>query len=202
MRHDLKAAVTALRQRPRLAMSLAMDAVFSIAYGACYWVLIPRLTIDILGGGLTAYPWVIEAVSGGGLIGGVIGGIVRWRDKTFVVALGFAVAGLAFALMWLAPSVHAVVVLGAIVGLAMAVENVALLSVLHEFCPSNFLGTVFSFWRVSVEAAGVSGMLIGGLAADLLPPGLLALAFGLYVPIVMMVLMCGLHLIEARIENR
>lgn len=147
-----------------------MDVLFSLAYGSCYWVFVPRITIDTLGGGPEGYAFTVAAFGLGGLLGGFIGTAVPIHNKLWTVAGGFTVAGLGFGFIAVAPNILVVALIAAIIGASMAVENVAILSILHEFGPSDQLGRVYSSWRLGVEASGSVGILVAGYVVDAIGP--------------------------------
>lgn len=165
---DLKSVLQVLGSRRLLRIIILMDAVFSVAYAGCYWVFLPRLSIDLLGGGPQAYGVMVASVGAGGLVAGSIGALLPFRNKLLVMAAGFATAGGAFAAMGVAGSVASLAALAAAVGAAMSLQNIALLSLMHEVCPSEHLGRVYSVWRLVVETASGAALLCAGVAADTL----------------------------------
>ncbi len=163
---DIRAAVRVVQSRQILLFIILMDVLFSLTYGACYWVFVPRLVIDILGGGTQGYAFVASAFAVGGLTGGFAGTAFRVGNKLWLAAGGLIVAGLTFGLIALLPNVSAVAAGAALIGASLSVQSISLQSVLHERCPTEHLGKLYSSWRFGNEIAGSLGVFAAGLIVD------------------------------------
>ncbi len=179
---DLAEAVTVVRERPALQYIVAAEFLFNAAYGACYYVFLPRLTMDTTGGGTSGHAAAVTAFG----IGGLVAGFFSTKLKMGQNALGFATVawigiGGAFGLMYFATSLWLVVLLTGLAGAAMAIQTIALWSALHAACPAEHSGRVYSIWRLGADAAITVSTLIAGVVADAFGPSIPIGVVGIYV---------------------
>ncbi|WNG23593.1 MFS transporter [Cystobacter fuscus] len=179
---DIKEAMVVVRQQPALQYIILAEIFFNLAYGACYYVLLPRLTLDTTGGGTAGHASAVTAYG----IGGLVAGFFSTRLKMGRHALNYATVawigiGGSFGLMYFATTLPVVILLTALAGASMAIQNIALWSAIHVACPPEHSGRVYSIWRLGADMALTLGTLAGGIIADAFGPSLPIGIIGLYV---------------------
>lgn len=179
---DLKEAMVVIRQQPALQYIIVAECLFNAAYGACYYVFLPRLTLDTTGGGTSGHASAVTAFG----IGGLVAGFFSTRLKMGQNALAYATVawisiGGAFGLMYFATTLPVIVLLTALAGAAMAIQTIALWSGLHAACPAEHSGRVYSIWRLGADTAITVSTLTAGVVADAFGPSIPIGVVGIYV---------------------
>src|SRR6218665_2477233 len=179
---DLKEAMVVVRQQPALQYIIVAEILFNLAYGACYYVLLPRLTLDTTGGGTAGHASAVTAYG----VGGLLAGFFSTRLKMGQHALNYATVawigiGASFGLMYFATSLPMVILLTALAGASMAIQNIALWSAIHVACPPEHSGRVYSIWRLGADMALTVSTLVAGVVADAFGPSVPIGVIGVYV---------------------
>ncbi|WP_158501562.1 MFS transporter [Vitiosangium sp. GDMCC 1.1324] len=179
---DLREAMVVIRQQPTLQYIILAECLFNASYGACYYVFLPRLTMDTTGGGTAGHASAVTAFG----LGGLVAGFFSTRLKMGKNALNFATVawigiGAAFGLMYFATTLPMIVFLTALAGAAMAIQTIALWSGLHAACPPEHSGRVYSIWRLGADTAITVSTLIAGVVADAFGPTVPIGVVGVYV---------------------
>ncbi|WP_137939726.1 MFS transporter [Chitinivorax sp. B] len=179
---DLREALVVIKQRPALQFIIAAEILFNVAYGACYYVFLPRLTMDTTGGGAFGYAAAVTAFGTGGLLAGFLSSHLKMHGQALRYAMvGWLGMGLFFGLMCLTRSLWVIVAFSAVVGAAMAIQTIALWSALHESCPAEHSGRVYSIWRLGADAAITVSTLTAGVVTDAFGPSMPIGVIGIYV---------------------
>jgi MFS family permease len=153
-----------------IAISIAFPNLGFVAFGGVYVLFAKQiLHVGALGFGL-----ILSAGAVGGLLGTLIANRITprlGRGRSLIVSL--AVAGLASAAIGLTSSAIVAAALGSVIGVMIAVTNVAGRSLRHILTPNRLLGRVVSASRVIGYGTIPFGAALGGWLAS---------SFGLRVP--------------------
>ena len=179
---DLRQAARVIRQTPTLRFIVLAEFLFNAAYGACYYVFLPRLTMDTAGGGALGYAAAVTAFGVGGLVAGVLATGLNVPGHSLAFAMvGWLGMGLSFGLMCLTAKLWIIVALTACAGAAMSIQTIALWSALHDECPSELSGRVYSIWRLGADGALTVSTLAAGVVTDMFGPSRPIGVVGVYV---------------------
>jgi hypothetical protein len=174
----------ALRASRVVFLTVACFALYAPAYAAAYWVGLPRLAGDALGGGIGAYSLAVGAIAAGGLTGNFCVTVVDPRNHTLATISGILTVGLGFAAHAAAPGVAMVVVVAFFLAFGLPLMDIGVPSLIHDSVAPLHVGRVYSLWRQFAETGIAVGLLVGGPLVDGLGPrGALAL-FGGYAVLV------------------
>jgi hypothetical protein len=160
----------ALRASRVVFLTVACFALYAPAYAAAYWVGLPRLAGDALGGGIGAYSLAVGAIAAGGLTGNFCVTVVDPRNHTLATISGILTVGLGFAAHAAAPGVAMVVVVAFFLAFGLPLMDIGVPSLIHESVAPLHVGRVYSLWREFAEAGIAVGLLVGGPLVDALGP--------------------------------
>lgn len=174
----------ALRARRVLLLTVVCFALYAPAYAAAYWVGLPRLVGDTLGGGVAAYSLAVGAIAAGSLIGNFCVTIVSPQNHSLATISGIFIVGLGFVVMAAVPGMSMVVLVAFLLAFGLPLMDIGVPSLIHESVSPQQVGRVYSLWRQFAEAGIAVGLLVGGPVVDRLGPrGALVLFGGYVIPI-------------------
>jgi MFS family permease len=168
--------------RHRTLRTLAIaGALVALADSAWFAVLVlyAEVRLDL---GAVGFGMLLAAGALGGLLGTAGAERLIGRERHVrVLSWSMAVATGSPALLLVAPTRWAAVVVVVTTSAAFALFNVAALSLRHRLVPERVLGRVVAAWRTAVLGAGALGALVGGAVAagqGLEAPFLLSVVLG------------------------
>jgi MFS transporter, DHA3 family, macrolide efflux protein len=162
-------------------------ALYAPGYAAAYWVGLPRLAGDTLGGGIGAYSLAVGAMAAGGLVGNFCVTVVNSRHHAIATMSGILVVGLGFALMAAAPGMSMVGLVAFFAAFGLPLMDIGVPSLIHERVLPLYVGRVYSLWRQFAESGIAVGLLVGGPLVDGLGPRAALVVFGGYAVLVALV---------------
>ncbi|MGH8429596.1 MAG: hypothetical protein ACREUF_04245 [Solimonas sp.] len=168
------------RRDRELFCAILFSGAYTVAHGASYWVLIPRLLLDHLSLGTAGLALVIAGFGAGGLLGNLALLTSRYSGQVSLVGLGMAMASTAFFSFAFVGSEWTAVIAAVLGGLALPMMDVSMQVLIHQRAARDHWGRIFALWRYVAEVGIGIGLLIGGPIAELIgaAPGLVGL--GLY----------------------
>jgi DHA3 family macrolide efflux protein-like MFS transporter len=168
----------ALRADRVLLFTVTCFALYAPGYAAAYWVGLPRLAGDTLGGGIGAYSFAVGAIAAGGLIGNFCVTVVNPRHHAIATMSGILVVGVGFALMAAASTISMVGLVAFFAAFGLPLMDIGVPSLIHERVLPLYVGRVYSLWRQFAEAGIAVGLLVGGPLVDGLGPRAALVVFG------------------------
>lgn len=164
------------RSRP-LFLIVVCFAIYNVAYGAGFYIVLPRLAGDSLQGGVAGYGMAVAMYGAGGIVGNIVLGLISVRDKFRVVLLGFAFMTLGFAAFGLAPNITVLLVVCAVSALGLPMMDVCMPALIHELVEPTHHGRVYATWRYLAEIGITIGIVSAGPMVDLFGPSYAAAAY-------------------------
>lgn len=195
---ELKEGWMAARQNRPLFLLILCFALYNPAYGACFYVVLPRLMGADLGGGLDGFTFAIVAYGAGGLIGSMVFGAIGMRDRVAHAYVAFVVVAIGFFLLAFSPTVAAAIVICGVSALGLPMMDICLASLIHEGVSSEHYGKVYSLWRYLAEIGIAVGVFFGGPIADLLGTKITLIGFAVSVFVVVAGFVFGPRIAAAR----
>jgi DHA3 family macrolide efflux protein-like MFS transporter len=165
---DLKEGWREARKNKPLFRLLLCFALYNPAYGACFYVILPRLMGGDLGGGLDAFNLAVGAYAAGGLIGSMVFGTIAIGDKVKWVYAAFIIVALGFLLLGVAPSIGVAAMICGISALGLPIMDIFIPSLIHEGVSVEHNGKIYALWRYLAEIGIAVGVFCGGPIADYL----------------------------------
>jgi hypothetical protein len=161
-----------------LGLLLSAAAVYAVFHGAAYFAIVPRVLLTQSDGAVGAYASIVGAFAMGGIFSNLL--IARMKAQRFMgwVALGMFTAGLSFLLLG---QVHGAVLLwlvGFVGGMSLPFQDVFVTCLIQKEAPSELLARAHALWRLGCEAGIGLGMLLGGVAADVIDGSALLIVVG------------------------
>jgi MFS family permease len=132
-------------------------------------VLLPIYIEKYLHAGARWYGFTLAAVGGGSLVGFVLSGLLhlagRARARTVVVMM--LLAPTTFIAIGFSTVRPAAVVIGFLLGVMLAINNVHVISVIQGRTPPELRGRVLGLLSIIVSGLSPIGMAVGGIVGDL-----------------------------------
>ena len=172
----LSEAVAFIRGDRRVSTLVVLMALFSI-FGFPYFVIMPVFARDVLHRGAAGYGLLTTAVGCGALIGALA---VAWLDRRIRKGPTLIAAGGSFGLLLVAFALSRLylvsVVLLALTGATMIVNNALTNATIQTLVPDDLRGRVMGFYSfVFVGLAPLGSLQVGALAERIGPPAAVAL---------------------------
>ena len=183
---ELKAGWMAARQNRPLFRLILCFALYNPAYGACFYVILPRLMGDDLGGGLDGFSLAVGAYGAGGLVGSIVFGAINLKDRIASTYLAFVIVAIGFLLLAFSPTVAVAVIICGVSALGLPMMDIYMTSLIHETINPEHYGKVYSLWRYLAEIGIAAGVLFGGPIADVLGTKITLMVFAASVFIVVL----------------
>ncbi len=119
-------------------------------------------------GGAGAFGFMLAAFGAGALVGAIVGGSVgRVRELGWVTVGTSLAIGVGFSFMGVAPSVPAVMLIGALVGVGIGFTNVRIVAWLQARTPEAMIGRVMSLVMMGGVVMSPLSLALAGVLVDL-----------------------------------
>lgn len=195
---QLKDGWMAARQSQPLFRLILCFALYNPAYGACFYVILPRLMGSDLGGGLDGFSLAVGAFGAGGLIGSLVFGAINLKDRVACTYGAFVILATGFLLLAFSPTVAVAVLICGVSALGLPMMDICMASLIHEGVDPGHYGKVYSFWRYLAEMGLAVGVLLGGPIADTLGTSMALVIFAVSVFVVVLLFALGPHVVSNR----
>ena len=199
---ELKAGWKAARENKPLFHLILCFALYNPAYGACFYVILPRLMGNDLGGGLDGFSLAVGAYGAGGLVGSIVFGAINLRDRVASTYVAFVIVAMGFLLLAFSPTVAVAVIICGVSALGFPMMDISMTSLIHETVNPEHYGKVYSLWRYLAEIGIAVGVLFGGPIADLLGTNITLMFFAASVFVVVLTFVLGPRFAASRRSMR
>ncbi|RKX30493.1 MAG: MFS transporter [Verrucomicrobia bacterium] len=151
---------------PTIRTSLLLLTSYSLL-GMVYFVLLPIIAVEVLGGGAATLGWLTGAPAIGALLGGFfLASRTSTKDLTTIIpratlVFGCAILGLAFA-----RSLPFALIALSVAGFGMIIQNTGTNTLIQHHVDDRMRGRVMSLFTASLLGTSPIGSLLGGFASD------------------------------------
>jgi dTMP kinase len=174
---DVRDGWTATRRSRPLFLIVICFAIYNVAYGAGFYIVLPRLAGDELQGGVAGYGLAVAMYGAGGIVGNIVLGLISVSDKFRTVLLGFAFMTVGFAAFGFVPDLTTLLLVCALSSLGLPMMDVCMPALIHELVEPTHHGRVYATWRYLAEIGITIGIVSAGPMVDWLGPSYAALFY-------------------------
>ena len=153
---------------PALRSLLLLSAALNFALSGPITVGLAWMAANKFDGGAGAFGFMLAAFGAGALFGAIVGGSVgRVRELGWVTVGTSLAIGVGFSFMGVAPSVPAVMLIGALVGVGIGFTNVRIVAWLQARTPETMIGRVMSLVMMGGVVMSPLSLALAGILVDL-----------------------------------
>lgn len=153
---------------PALRSLLLISAALNFALSGPITVGLAWMADNKFDAGAGAFGFMLAAFGAGALVGAIVGGSVgRVRELGWVTVGTSLAIGIGFSFMGIAPSVPAVMLIGALVGVGIGFTNVRIVAWLQARTPESMIGRVMSLVMMGGVVMSPLSLALAGVLVDL-----------------------------------
>lgn len=166
IRQDLGDTISTLRQRPTVLWPIVFSALGILVVAGILRLGLPAFVTEALDGGSDVYGLLMGAMGLGTVLGALLIGRLQDHSHTAVLFGGWVVYGLLLGSIGLTTWVPLALAIALLTGVAGALIDVMIISVIQLNTPQHQMGKVLAFFSTLANMGeSVAGVLMGGLLA-------------------------------------
>jgi MFS family permease len=158
--------------------SVVLYAVGLLTIAGSYRVGLAALAEETIGGGASTYGLLLSALGLGTVAGALVVGKIRTARPTRIIFAGWALWGVAFAVLGFTGSPLVAALLAIVAGVAESAATVFTTALVQAAIPVDQLGKVFSLWSLLCSIGESLSGLVVGLGLGRVQPAIVFLASG------------------------